>query len=131
MRHLLVCMLVLLVGCGTTPQGKSIDRSNLADLGTTAIALSAGGVEANPLGLALIPAKLAMGYVVDTTYHDNCLARQQAATIFNTIYYGVSFNNLAVAVGASSAPIVGLVGGFVYYWFKESLEPREVYKCGL
>ena len=119
-----------LVGCTTTPQGKSIDRANYVDLASTAAALASGASEANPLGLALIPIKTFMGYGVEKMYPNDCLARTQIAASANSIYYGAAVNNLAIVAGATGAlaPVVGLAAGVTYYMMRDTIEP-SVFEC--
>ena len=119
-----------LVGCTTTPQGKSIDRANYVDLASTAAALANGASEANPLGLALIPIKTFMGYGVEKMYPNDCLARSQIAASANSIYYGAAVNNIAIAAGSSGAlaPVVGLAAGVTYYMLRDTIEP-SVFEC--
>ena len=125
---------VPLSGCTTTPQGKSLDRSNYADLGSTALGLSQGAVEANPFGAILIPFKLGMGYLAENAYQDDCVARADFAGTTNSFFYGASANNLVVAGGLAlgmnpvAAPLVGIAGGIAYWFKKEELEP-ETYAC--
>ena len=123
----------VLTGCTVTPQGKSIDRANYADMASTAVALVAdsSAVEANPLGLALIPIKMAAGYVVEWKYEDDCYKRAQAAGVLNSFYYGATVNNLAVAASVSGPawPIVlGIAAGITYHVYRDQLEPG-VYEC--
>ena len=123
-----------LLGCTTTPQGNSLDRSNYADMGSTVLGLSQGAVEANPFGLALIPIKLGMGYVIESTYADNCVGGADFVGTANSFYYGATANNLVVAAGLAfgatpvAAPFTGLASGIAYYLKKEDLEP-ETYAC--
>ncbi len=122
----------VLTGCTVTPQGKSVDRANYADMASTALALTvnSGASEANPLGLALIPLKVSMGYVLEKKYPDNCFARASGAQVLNSVFYGATVNNLAIAASASGAvPIVlGVAAGVAYYNMRYTLEP-EVYEC--
>ena len=127
-----IAMLVLLSGCTTTPQGKSIDRSNYVDLGSTAVALASNSnvVEANPLGLALIPLKMSMGYMIEKKYGDNCADMSFMAGGLNSVFYGAAANNLLLAASASGvvAPVVGVAVGIGYYVFREDIEP-STYEC--
>lgn len=117
----------LMMGCTLTDQGRSIDRANYADLGSTAVALANGGVEANPLGPVLIPIKMGMGKVMETTTED-CYKRVQWASVTNPLYYGFAANNLAVAAGTAAAPVVGLVGGALYHFTRDAIEP-DTFQC--
>jgi hypothetical protein len=115
--------LALLVGCTTTPEGKRIDYANYADLGSTALALATdAGTEANPLGAALVPLKLGMGYWVEEHY-ELCWDRQRFARIVQPFYYGAAANNLAVVAGAgSSAPIVGIAAGVALWYLQPEMQ---------
>lgn len=122
---------LLLGGCTTTPQGKSVDRSNYADLASTGLAYATtAGTEANPLGAALIPLKLGMGKFVENKYADNCIARTDFAKWTNSFYYGAAANNLAIVLGAYSpaAIPIGIAVGTAYYRNREKIEPGT-FKC--
>ena len=115
MKIVLLVLCLTLTACATTPPGKSMERGHYADMLSTAIALSVNpdARELNPLGYALIPLKMMFGsYFEDRP----CEEAAYLAKISNTITYGASANNLAVAVSISSAPVVGVLTGFLY-WF--------------
>lgn len=124
----LAALVVLSTGCTSTPQGKAIDRANIADVASTGVALAAGASEGNPVGLALAPIKGFMGYAAEKMYPKNCIARAHLAGVAGTVYYGATVNNLVVAAGASAGPVAGLGAAIVYYFFKEKIEPG-VYSC--
>jgi hypothetical protein len=110
--------LVLLAGCTTTQQGKDIDKANYADIASTAFALATGtGVEANPLGLTLIPLKMGMGYLAEKQLGDDCISLSEIANVSESFFYGAAVNNVLIGVGAGSpaAPILGLAYG-IYRW---------------
>lgn len=115
MRALLL-IVVLLAGCATTEQGKEANRAQLADIGSTGLALtlSETAVEANPAGLYILPLKLGTGWIIDTTLPHDCMRRAAYATTVGIVGYGAAANNLAIAAGVSSAPIIGLVGAVGY-----------------
>jgi len=121
-------LLLLLASCTTTPQGKSIDRANYADMGSTGIALATveGAAEANPLGIALLPVKLGMGKWVEHKYPDDCYKRVDIAKTSNTVFYGATANNTAIMLGLSgpAAPIVGVIGGITYFAMRNKVEPN-------
>lgn len=123
MRAIVLTLVLTMVGCASTPDGKRIDRAQIADGVSTAagLALVDGAVEANPLGLALIPAKAAAGKVVET-YVEDCRKRQQWVRGINAPTYGAVANNVAVILGLSSAPLIGVLTA-AYYFF--NFEPRE------
>ena len=129
MRVVLCGLLLILTACASSPQGDSVDIGNAADVGSTALALTVveGASEANPLGLALIPLKFGAGWFLDKTITD-CSERAKAAGMMNTASWGFVANNLALVAGASVAPVIGLVGGAVYYLYRKDIEP-ETYDC--
>jgi len=121
-------VLLAIAGCTTTNQGKSIDRGQYSDMATTFLALTVTtATESNPLGLALIPLKMGIGNYVEGASR-NCEERTQAAKILNTLSYGFSGNNLAVALGASQAPAVGVVVAMIYLAKHKEIEP-DTYDC--
>ena len=127
-RPLILALVVLLTACTSTPQGKAIDRAQYADIASTLVAQTVeGAAEANPLGLAVLPIKLFVGYLIETKL-DKCSDRVDAADVLNTGSYAFTANNLAVLAGVSGAPLVGIAGGLIYWLFKEDLEP-ETYFC--
>ena len=124
-----LCMGFLgLSACTNTNQGKSIDHANYADMGSTAIALSAGAAEANPIGAVLIPLKLGMGYATEKYWADDCTERAVIAGAAGSFYYGATVNNLLVAAGSTAAIPVGVMAGLLYFTNKESIEP-DTYSC--
>jgi len=122
---LILVLSLILVSCTTTKQGKSIDRANYIDMGTTGIGLAGGASEANPLGLAILPIKVSMGKITERVYPDDCYQRAQVAAATNTVVYGASANNFAIVAGLSgpAAPIVGIIGGITYYKMRNRVEP--------
>ncbi len=128
MRLLTLVLVALLAACTTTPAGEAIDRGQYADMASTLAGLTVeGAAEANPVGLAVIPVKLFVGYLIETKL-EKCSDRGDAAYVMNTFAYGFTANNLAVLAGVSAAPYVGLAGGILYWWFQEDLDP-EIYEC--
>lgn len=123
--------LLLLTACTTTPQGKSVDRANYADIGSTALALTvqSNASELNPLGYYLLPLKLGMGYGIEQVNYP-CEDKAGAVGILNTIFYGAAGNNLMVAagIGLPYAPLVGVAIGIGYAIKKEDIEP-ETFNC--
>lgn len=115
-----------------TPQGASVDRSNMHDMLSTAVALNVqeAAVEANPLSWALIPLKVAMGrFIIDPM---SCIQRVRASEIVNSVFHGAAMNNWALALTGATAEItipIGIAAGGVYYIYRTSIEPG-VYTCG-
>jgi len=107
-RPYLIAAIVALQGCATTEVGVATERAQIADVGSTAIALTVVGnaAEANPLGLYLLPLKYAFVRYVDS---QPCAEVASAERVYNTIIYGAVGNNIAIA--ASMSPITGVVLG--------------------
>ncbi|RKZ92900.1 MAG: hypothetical protein DRQ40_08225 [Gammaproteobacteria bacterium] len=104
MRAILATMLLMIIGaCAMNDAQSSVAKSQSVDLGTTAIGLSAGFAEANPLGLALLPVKaLTVKYADCGTVHT-----------VNTISYSASGYNLALIAGAN--PFIGIPIAVILY----------------
>ena len=95
MRAILATMLLMLIGaCAMNEAQSSVAKSQGADIGSTALGLSMGLTEANPLGLALLPAKALVVKYADCETKD----------IVNYISYGAAGWNMALIAGA---------GGFI------------------
>ena len=114
---------IFLGACASTPEGQSVDRAQYADLGSTAVALSQGAVEANPLMPYLLPVKLIAGQLVDD---EPCDTRIAVSKSVNSLTWGAVANNLAVAVGSTAAPAIGAIGGLAYLFaLDKGCEPTE------
>lgn len=113
-RIALVLIFSSLVGCASTPPGKSMERGHYADMASTGIAFAANSAtkELNPLGWALIPIKASLSMLLEKK---NCPEDAALAKRSNTITYAVSANNLAVAASLSAAPVVGIAAGAAYW----------------
>jgi len=125
LKQWVACVAVAFItGCTTTPQGKAIDRANYADIASTGLALAVveGVTEANPLGIATIPIKLSMGYVVERGYANDCHTRVQYSKWLGTFFYGATANNISIAFAGAAAPAVGVVVGLSYYLFGEKVD---------
>jgi len=112
-RWMLIAIVAMAVSACATQQGRSVATAQGVDLTTTAIGLSQGLVESNPLGIALIPAKYAVTKYIDTRPCNEGVAIEKVS---NSIIYGVSGWNLALITGIN--PAVGIVmasGGFLAY----------------
>lgn len=86
----------------------------VADIGSTAIALTQGFVEGNPIGstpaglAALVLAKLAAPSIADRLDLQDCVVSRQFLSGFG---WGAATWNLALVAGV--APVVGIVGGVI------------------
>jgi hypothetical protein len=126
-RALAFCL--LLTACAQTPQGKSIEKAQYADLVSTAVGLSQGATEANPLGASLIVIKPLLGRYLET--RDNtCQNMNTVVRYGNGITYAAVVNNLAVAAGLSNPVVYGIIGGAIYAaWNPEEMDcnaPEDV-----
>lgn len=121
----------ILSACAVSPMGKSIDRSNIADIASTGLALTlnTAAQEANPIFYygwpIVIPMKLYMGRFVETR-EGVCAGYWKQARGINSIIYGASANNMAIVFGVvSSAAIpIGIAAGVLYYAFIDKIEPE-------
>lgn len=121
----ILVMIVLLTGCATTDQGKSVERAQWADIGSTAWALTQDGLtEGNPLGAAVLPVKLGLGWYTEH-YIKSCKKRAEFARKANSVTYGFTANNLLRIAGIGDAALAGgLITGIVYWIYYKSLEPN-------
>jgi hypothetical protein len=133
-RALALCLLLTacaasLSGCAQTPQGKSIETAQYADLASTGAAIAQGASEANPLGASLIVIKPLLGRYIETT-DTTCKDLDTVVRYGNGITYAAVVNNLAVAASLSNPIAFGLVGGAIYAaWHPEEMDcnaPQEV-----
>lgn len=88
-----------LLGCASDP-GRSIAVAQGADIGSTAIGLSQGFAEANPLGLVVLPVKLSLAGWADD---QPCTEAAKAEKIINSITYTAVGNNVALLAGINPA----------------------------
>ena len=115
--------LVSLAVASTAHAGEVEGYSGLAaDAVTTSIALSMPGIaEANPLGWATVPIRLAI------MQHAKTLPREQAQPLMDSVSasgWGAAANNLAVLAGAGPAgAILGIAVGYAVW--KSGEKERE------
>lgn len=126
-RALLVAAL-LLAGCATGTR-ESAYVAHGADLASTGAALAQGAIELNPLGVALIPAK-----VITTEYIGTLPEDQQPAAydLMSSVMWGATANNLCVAAGMATGgalmPLciaIGLATGITYHEHAEKERGRQ------
>ena len=85
----------------------------LADVGSTAVALSVGFQEGNPLGLAILPLKLIAYNSADKGSLGDCITNRQALA---TTGWGAAVANMATVAGLFPfSLIVGVVAGIGVY----------------
>ncbi|HEC26690.1 MAG TPA: hypothetical protein ENI67_04690 [Gammaproteobacteria bacterium] len=119
MKSLLISIL-LLAGCATTPQGKSVELYQYTDIGTTLLATASdNGIELNPLMPYIIPLKLYIGKYIDSL---PCEQRRSFQKVHNPFFGGLVANNFVVALGAPGIVIGLLAGTTIAIW-------QDVPKC--
>lgn len=114
----------LIIGCASTPAGKSVARSQYADIASTGIALSVAknSSEANPLGVGLLVLKPLFPLAIDRA-NLPCNQLNNTVRVINAITYGAVTNNISVAIGLASPLAIGVVGGLIYaYWYPDQLK---------
>jgi hypothetical protein len=97
------------------------DAGQLADKGSTVVAMQAGATELNPILAATGPAgavAMAAGMVAlrQTVIKDRPLSECVAISrILGSGGWGLAASNLAVLAGSAAAPVVGLVAAALFY----------------
>lgn len=97
-----------LIGMAPFPQLGQAAKGQIADVVTTTVGVGALGlVEANPLGLGVLPAKAGMYYWSKNTDWDTCSSLQKW---MGNLGWGAAAANVVTILGA---PVVGAVAMFV------------------
>jgi hypothetical protein len=124
MRRLALMAMVLWSGMALAQAGAY--GGIAADAVTTSLATQVPGVvEANPLGLATVPIRLAL------IEHTKSLPPEQAKPVLDAITassIGVSVNNLLILAGVGAAPVVGLIVGMTL-WDRGAEEREFWFMC--
>lgn len=117
MRRLaLACLTTLLTACAPL-HGHD---GTAADVGSTALALSQGLSEANPIALPALPLRLAL------VEHAKSLPPEQGVPIIESSRaagWGFGAHNIAMLLAPELAPVIGLVA-WIAVWH-QSAEERE------
>jgi hypothetical protein len=110
-KKLMAMVLALtLTGCASY----KVEQAAVADTVTTAVALSRGAVETNPMGFAGATAlKVAILANRDKMEPETREAVEHAGT---AIWGGAAVNNLAVILGSAAAAPLGVLAGIIL-WF--------------
>jgi hypothetical protein len=111
---LLLILSLILVGC-TTVNRPSPEAAALVDIGTTAVALSRGATELNPLGL--VGSSLLKGVYLYNQDKIPPQDREFADKLSSSLWIGAAANNIAVMLGIVS-PFhfaIGIVVGIIIY----------------
>lgn len=127
-KHTALIAALLFAGsaCAESPDtGSQLANAGIAaDLGTTAIGLSMGAAEANPLGLMAVPLKLMVKAQIDKIPDEN--QRREATAQFTGMQFGAAAANLCtLAVANPAVTVLCLAGGMVAGYTKVKSIPTE------
>jgi uncharacterized protein YceK len=128
-RIIAVLAIVLLSGCASVGRDRAV-QAHQADIGSTAVALALGAVEANPLGLLALPLKwLQMREIAALP---DAATRAEASLRVAAVTNGAVANNVCVAATLAvpallplitACPLVG-IGWGVQEW-NTTLDPER------
>jgi hypothetical protein len=127
-NHLTFIAALLLAGSAyaqsAAPMSDAANAGIAADVGTTALGLSLGAAEANPLGLMVLPLKFLVKGQIDKIPEEN--QRREATAQFTGMQYGAAAANLCTLAVAN--PVIAAVcfaGGLAYGYDKVKSIPTE------
>lgn len=116
MKRFILCLLVLVAtGCSSLNTREGFIEAGTADMASTALALTKGGIaEGNPLGVGGVVVAKAGVYML-TENMDNPCEKETVYHIANSFQYGAAVNNLFLFAGAASGVslLSGIVTGFL------------------
>lgn len=126
--HLTFITALLMAGCAyaqsANPASDIANAGIAADLGTTAIALSMGASEANPLGLAVLPLKFLVKAQIDKIPGEN--ERREATAQFTGMQFGAAAANVCtLTIGNPAIALLCFAGGLVYGYDRVKSIPTE------
>jgi hypothetical protein len=127
-NHLTFIAALLLAGSAyaqsAAPLSDAANAGIAADVGTTALGLSLGAAEANPLGLAVLPLKFLVKAQIDKIPEEN--QRREATAQFTGMQYGAAAANLCtLAIGNPVLAVACFAGGLAYGYDKVKSIPTE------
>lgn len=131
-KHAALIAALLFAGsaCAESPDTAPVTGSQIAnmgiaaDLGTTALGLSMGAAEANPLGLMAIPLKLMVKAQIDKIPDEN--QRREATAQFTGVQFAAAAANLCtLAVGNPAVAVACMAGGMIAGYTKVKSIPTE------
>jgi hypothetical protein len=127
-NHLTFIAALLLAGTASAqsaaPLSDAATAGIAADVGTTALGLSMGAAEANPLGLAVLPLKFLVKAQIDKIPEEN--QRREATAHFTGMQYGAAAANLCtLAIGNPVLAAMCFAGGLAYGYDKVKSIPTE------
>jgi hypothetical protein len=119
---------LLLAGSGwaqSSTAGSDLANGAIAaDLGTTALGLSMGAAEANPLGLALLPLKLVVKAHIDRMPDE--YERREATAQFTGLQFGAAAANLCtLALGNPAMAVLCFAGAMSVGYSNVKSMPTE------
>jgi hypothetical protein len=128
-KELLLIAALLIAGpayCESPNPAAGIVNSGIAaDLGTTAIGLSMGAAEANPLGLAVVPLKFWMKTEIDKIPDEN--RRRDVSAKFAGVQFGAAAANLCtLAVANPALAALCFAGGMAMGYNQVKSIPTEM-----
>lgn len=112
--------------------GDRAGNAALADSATTLGALALGAAEANPIGLATIPAKIGILWHCKALPEDE---RAECLSVADALWGGAAVNNVciiaALLTAGAFAPVcvAAGVGYGIWSWNKSAPEREFAYKC--
>ena len=120
-QHLLLIAALLTAGTvhaqSANPADGLANAGMAADLGSTAIGLSMGLSEANPLGLATIPLKLMVKAHIDKMPDEN--QRREATAQFTGVQFGAAAANICTLAVANPAVAVMCFAGAATWGYSQ------------
>jgi len=128
-------VLVLALMAAAAAGAQSIDVSGglartalAADLGTTALGLSLGAAEANPLGLAIVPMKfIVMTHIEQMT--DEHARREQLAQFTGAQFGAAAANICTLAAGNPALSALCFAGAMAYGYDRVRSVPTREEEC--
>jgi hypothetical protein len=127
-KHLFPIAALLMAGSvfaeSPNPGSDLANAGIAADLGSTAIGLSMGMTESNPLGLALIPLKFIVKARIDKIENDH--ERREATAQFTGLQFAAGAANLCtLAVANPAFAALCFAGGMAYGYMQVKAIPTE------
>lgn len=130
MRKALLFIAALLIAApayseSPNPASDMANAGIAADLGTTALGLSMGAAEANPLGLATIPLKFLMKAQIDKIPDEN--RRREVSAQFTGVQFGAAAANLCtLALANPAVAALCFAGGMAFGYDRVKSVPTEM-----
>ncbi|MBC7601237.1 MAG: hypothetical protein H7255_01060 [Ramlibacter sp.] len=109
----------------TPPTASDVANQGIAaDIGTTALGLSMGAAEANPLGLLVLPLKFLVKAQIEKIADEN--ERRDGMAMFTGVQFGAAAANICTLALANPAiAIACMAGGAIYGYNKVKSIPTQ------